>query len=268
MACHSEIAAGIDYAAFAVSFSLTLSLLCYANLSFGQSLIPVSQCCVASFTFGALQLQLTPLLGSYNWFTSQSWKCYCLFVVLLLHRLELIYSGNLLCFLFEIHGFLQISKLQPNVVTSRTCLQPHKLCVVAVLSLKPQDGTLCQSVPHIATNQQNLRGWFESNSSIRSYPFRNCSQRLTKATTPTNTYSGHGVMDCNHLYIWPSTVSICLSIHPSIHPSIHLIYLSMYVSVYLSVCLFVYLPFMHLIPPTHPSMHEIHNSIFSIPSTI
>ena len=131
MACHSEIAAGIDYTAFAVSFSLTLSLLCYPNLSFGQSLIPVSQCCVASFTFGALQLQLTPLLVSYNWFTSQSWKCYCLFVVLLLHRLELIYSGNLLCFLFEIHGFLQISKLQPNVVTSRTCLQPHKLCVVA-----------------------------------------------------------------------------------------------------------------------------------------
>ena len=72
---------------------------------------------------------------------------------------------------------------------------------------------------------------------------------------------------------WTATIYISdhllyLSVCQSIHPSIHLIYLSMYVSVYLSVCLFVYLPFMHLIPPTHPSMHEIHNSIFSIPSTI
>ena len=265
MACHSEIAAGIDYAAFAVSFSLTLSLLCYPNLSFGQSLIPVSQCCVASFTFGALQLQLTPLLGSYNWFTSQSWKCYCLFVVLLLHRLELIYSGNLLCFLFEIHGFLQISKLQPNVVTSRTCLQPHKLCVAQTTGWDtvPICANLCHILQHISSktcaDDWNPTLLFEAILSATA-----ASGSLKQRHQPIPTV----VMESWTATIYISDHLLYLSVCQSIHPSIHLIYLSMYVSVYLSVCLFVYLPFMHLIPPTHPSMHEIHNSIFSIPSTI
>lgn len=109
------------------------------------------------------------------------------------------------------HGWLQSSKLQPNVIRSSRnclqCLQHHKFCVAT----QTQDETLCHTATY-CHRLQHFSGQTCPDDWIHlvfwSYPFRNCSKQLAKATRPANTFQ----WSCATTAIYPS-LSVYLPIY-------------------------------------------------------